>query len=496
MSAMSMPITISRKRKVKSTADTFTSNPNHPPSPSPFPSSPSSPGQEDDEYDPGPSRPTATSSRRPKRSSASGKTDGGTGTKVGSGGGRMSREALRKANHSLIEKRRREKINAALGELRSMVPGLGDEGSGRAGEFKLEVLERTVAHVKELKMRITMLESILPSSSMTSVVAFNLSAANDTEARPADAVQTRAGGAVSTIGPSQPTSSTSSVGLIPPPASPYPSPSPDKAAETLFSPDPNETEVESNLPPPHTKAYSRSSPNTSSRTSTPLNTSSVASLLSSAQGEPQQPHSRPPPPPEVTNPIFLPFPAPSPTSPFLHATIHSSSESRGTSSSSAVGPIDPSPFLAPLPNVSLFGGIFNLDSSPTDTFRPQFKQPSPPQLCLTDNTKTKHSQTQRSAKGATAMTTTTTRSKDMAPEEAANLLLAFSSPDTLRPQHFVVSQRERRSTLDSEEFSLDGGGSGEGGGGVKALRPETKTGNGGKIGKSARDILKMSELQR
>ena len=53
----------------------------------------------------------------------------------------MSREALRKANHSLIERRRREKINFALGELRGMVPGLGEESGtgGKGGEFKLEV---------------------------------------------------------------------------------------------------------------------------------------------------------------------------------------------------------------------------------------------------------------------------------------------------------------------------------------------------------------------
>jgi hypothetical protein len=51
----------------------------------------------------------------------------------------MSREALRKANHSLIERRRREKINLALGELRDMVPGLGDAEGGKGGEFKLEV---------------------------------------------------------------------------------------------------------------------------------------------------------------------------------------------------------------------------------------------------------------------------------------------------------------------------------------------------------------------
>jgi hypothetical protein len=39
----------------------------------------------------------------------------------------------------LIERRRREKINFALGELRGMVPGLREEKGGKAGEFKLEV---------------------------------------------------------------------------------------------------------------------------------------------------------------------------------------------------------------------------------------------------------------------------------------------------------------------------------------------------------------------
>ena len=80
----------------------------------------SSPDPDDAEYAP----------IRAKRKGASGKTSNGRPT---------SKEALRKANHSLIERRRREKINHALGELRSMVPGLGDTGSGKGGEFKLEV---------------------------------------------------------------------------------------------------------------------------------------------------------------------------------------------------------------------------------------------------------------------------------------------------------------------------------------------------------------------
>ena len=84
---------------------------------------------EDPEYAPEPS----TSKRAAK-------------SKAKAGPGRaLSREALRKANHSMIERRRREKINAALGELRQMVPGLGDSG-GKGGEFKLEVSE-VVEHV-------------------------------------------------------------------------------------------------------------------------------------------------------------------------------------------------------------------------------------------------------------------------------------------------------------------------------------------------------------
>jgi hypothetical protein len=81
----------------------------------------------EEEYQPGPS----TSKRSIKKPVPA--TAGGSKTT------KMSREALRKANHSLIERRRREKINFALGELRGMVPGLGEEKGGKAGEFKLEV---------------------------------------------------------------------------------------------------------------------------------------------------------------------------------------------------------------------------------------------------------------------------------------------------------------------------------------------------------------------
>lgn len=101
----------------------------------------SSPGDDEDEdheeeYQPGPSKRGGKA-----RSSGSGPAGSTPGKQT-----KMSREALRKANHSLIERRRREKINFALGELRGMVPGLGDEKGGKAGEFKLEVSARSRWH--------------------------------------------------------------------------------------------------------------------------------------------------------------------------------------------------------------------------------------------------------------------------------------------------------------------------------------------------------------
>lgn len=101
----------------------------------------SSPGDDEDEdheeeYQPGPSKRGGKA-----RSFGSGPAGSTPGKQT-----KMSREALRKANHSLIERRRREKINFALGELRGMVPGLGDEKGGKAGEFKLEVCAKSPWH--------------------------------------------------------------------------------------------------------------------------------------------------------------------------------------------------------------------------------------------------------------------------------------------------------------------------------------------------------------
>ncbi|KIM28200.1 hypothetical protein M408DRAFT_23906 [Serendipita vermifera MAFF 305830] len=73
---------------------------------------------------------------------------------------RSAREAARKANHSVIEKKRREKINQALTELRTLVPA-DDTAAVTNGtkDFKLEVLVRTVTHLKHLVSRINQLES-------------------------------------------------------------------------------------------------------------------------------------------------------------------------------------------------------------------------------------------------------------------------------------------------------------------------------------------------
>ncbi|KAJ9119186.1 hypothetical protein QFC22_003678 [Naganishia vaughanmartiniae] len=77
----------------------------------------------------------------------------------GAHGRPLSREQLRKANHSMIERRRREKMNTAFSNLRGMVPGLNAEGEGIKGEFKLEVLEKTVEHMRYLITRISEFES-------------------------------------------------------------------------------------------------------------------------------------------------------------------------------------------------------------------------------------------------------------------------------------------------------------------------------------------------
>ena len=282
---------------------------------------------------------------------------------------KTTREALRKANHSLIERRRREKINAALADLREMVPGLGDESKG--GEFKLEVLERTVAHMRELKEEIGVLRRKVGS---------------ETD----DETESEAG--------------------LPPPNTLASRPAPSPAATSAST--------------------SGSSSSTGSKMTTLRDTfgqhPSLASLLSTA---PPPPPTRPPAPPQAPNPtLYLPFPTPSPTSPFL-----------SYSSSTSSGLTDPSPYIAPLQSMSLFGGA--LEMSPINALGKKVQGEE---------------------------------------EQAANVLLAFSSPDVMRPTVYGMTALNKKGDS-GDEFTLDGG-----------TRGSAVQGNStGVKGKTARDILEM-----
>ncbi|WRT70454.1 uncharacterized protein IL334_007452 [Kwoniella shivajii] len=306
---------------------------------------------------------------------------------------KTSREAMRKANHSLIERRRREKINAALSELRRMVPGLGDDG-GKAGEFKLESLTE----------HIEILEGVLRENRIPVPQTVQEDGNNG-----------KSGKLVNQ--PESPTRTRDEIPINPHSHAPssfshyshinrcslstHPSPGNQS--------DPNETEIEPELPPPFAKASHLR----------PSSSMALASLLGQTQHSPSPPLSRPPPSPRTSNTIYLPFPAPSPTSPFLNGSSNSSA-------STVTGPPDPSPFLAPLSGMSLFGGVLD-PVSPADSFK-YITQHSPPHMSLPP-----------------------TNRKTMPPEEAANLLLAFSSPDTLRPQ----IMNSRGVTLDNDDFKLD-----------------------------------------
>ena len=72
---------------------------------------------------------------------------------------KSAREQLRKTNHSVIEKRRREKINEALASLRELVPHEKQEGEKKEDkEFKLEVLVRTVEYLSVMVDKVKNLE--------------------------------------------------------------------------------------------------------------------------------------------------------------------------------------------------------------------------------------------------------------------------------------------------------------------------------------------------
>ncbi|GAA5900410.1 uncharacterized protein JCM6883_002834 [Sporobolomyces salmoneus] len=108
--------------------------------------------------------------------STSSSTSSKSTAKDNAGGGGASK---RKVSHSLIERRRREKINDCLATLRETVPSLKEEGARkiakakergrkrgrddageRGGLHKLEILQGTIAYISDLRARIDELERL------------------------------------------------------------------------------------------------------------------------------------------------------------------------------------------------------------------------------------------------------------------------------------------------------------------------------------------------
>ena len=236
-------------------------------------------------------------------------------------------------------------------------------------------------------------------------------------------------------------------------------PSPSLSPDTSRERDVDDGERANNPPPALNLASS--DPNHPAR----HGASSISSLLATASTHRSDPipKQRPQGSLQAADPtLFLPFPTPSPTSPFL--TFHSTVPS---TVATTIGSAEPSPFLAPLQNISLFGGVLNLDMTTSPVRPPERKQRSPPEM---------------------SMPPPRTEKRNMAPEEAANLLLAFSSPDTLHPsgstpKTMAVIGRERRSMSEAEEFVLDGG----------LVKEDYKSRGKGMevVGKTAREILRM-----
>ncbi|GAA5978677.1 hypothetical protein JCM10908_004441 [Rhodotorula pacifica] len=99
-----------------------------------------------------------------------------TSSSRGAGGGAGS--SKRKVSHSLIERRRREKINECLATLRETVPSLREEGERklarakergrkrgrgedageRGGLHKLEILQGTIAYIEDLRTEVSRLQ--------------------------------------------------------------------------------------------------------------------------------------------------------------------------------------------------------------------------------------------------------------------------------------------------------------------------------------------------
>ncbi|EIW69773.1 hypothetical protein TREMEDRAFT_61539 [Tremella mesenterica DSM 1558] len=401
------------------------------------------------------------------------------GQKVGGGGKQLSREQLRKANHSLIERRRREKINFALQELRGMVPGLGETKGG--GEFKLEVLERTVVHMRELKARVEELERGVSTSSVSSGLETSVEWLQRGVQMVEEHPEQQSGLHNSNMNmgwEGESGEQDSEKGIDSPPS---PDQTPSSEHSSLHSGE-NLEQSQQSTPQPPFPAYQHAHPSLSrnktsdiiprDRTSHPTDDtfrppnpipdpSAVQKESLSNSRLPTRPDPSPTSISMRSHPIYLPFPTPSPTSPFLtHPSVNQGME--------------PSPFLAPLQNISLFGGALNLDalvSAPSSG--------SPESLPDVSTAKDNSMDDRRRAKTfawADQASVGFVSGKDMngtrviereasdgdvgleigmkgsqvvigeskmghEEEEAANLLLAFSSPDTLRPvQPSVMSK--------------------------------------------------------
>jgi hypothetical protein len=119
---------------------------------------------------------------------------------------RAAREAQRKMNHSLIEKARRTKINDALAALRALVPRDDEDHPAEPGkaaaasassnerEFKLEILERTVAYLQELATRVKALECTADRSLCPSCATATTAETHQKKRKQPDGTGTGSGG--------------------------------------------------------------------------------------------------------------------------------------------------------------------------------------------------------------------------------------------------------------------------------------------------------------
>ena len=65
-----------------------------------------------------------------------------------------SRKLARKASHTIIERRRRDKINYRLSQLKEMIPSCSDRTL-----HKLDILDETVAYIEHIQAKLKLLES-------------------------------------------------------------------------------------------------------------------------------------------------------------------------------------------------------------------------------------------------------------------------------------------------------------------------------------------------